>query len=72
LREGGYAGCLSGYGGFIHPGMQTDVLPREPVPCFESNLHLEVHLSGCLEWYHSLKRRLGLTEVRQAPWAAEF
>ncbi len=68
LKGAGYEGCVSAYGGLIYRGMESDVLPREPVPGFRSNLHLEVHLAGGLAWYHALKRRLGLSEGRQVSW----
>jgi peptidoglycan/xylan/chitin deacetylase (PgdA/CDA1 family) len=56
----GYEGCLSAYGGFVQPGSDRRLLPREPVPYFESVLNLELHLAGCLDWMYSLKRRVGL------------
>jgi peptidoglycan/xylan/chitin deacetylase (PgdA/CDA1 family) len=56
VREAGYEGCLSGYGGFVHPGSGPFMLPREPVPCC-SALQLEVLLSGGLRWLQALKRR---------------
>jgi peptidoglycan/xylan/chitin deacetylase (PgdA/CDA1 family) len=64
LKAAGYEGCVSAFGGYIHPGMETDVLPRVAVPPFASNLHLEIHLRGGLIWYHALKRRLGLGDRR--------
>lgn len=57
----GYEGCFSGYGGAIRPSMAGQVLPREPAPEFRSLLNLELHLSGCLDWFYALKRRLGLS-----------
>lgn len=68
LRQADYDASFSGYGGFIHRGMDTTILPRIPVPSFPSNLLLEIHLSGCLRWYYALKRRLGLSEKRLASW----
>jgi peptidoglycan/xylan/chitin deacetylase (PgdA/CDA1 family) len=59
LEEAGYEGCLSGCGGFIRPGSDPQVLPREAVPYLRSNLNLELYLSGCLNWFYALKRRLG-------------
>jgi peptidoglycan/xylan/chitin deacetylase (PgdA/CDA1 family) len=64
VQETGYQGCLSGYGGFIYPEMDTRLLPREPVPSFKSLLNLELHLAGCLDWMYALKRRLGLQPPR--------
>jgi hypothetical protein len=60
LSEAGYEGGLSGYGGFVYPGMDPRMLPREAVPYFQSQLNLELHLTGCLNWMYALKRRLGL------------
>jgi peptidoglycan/xylan/chitin deacetylase (PgdA/CDA1 family) len=57
VAEAGYAGCLSGHGGFIQPGMDGLLLPREPVSYFRSLLNLELHLRGCLDWFYDLKRR---------------
>jgi len=59
----GYEGCFSGFGGFILPSMAGQVLPREPMPYFRSLLNLELHLTGCLNWFYRLKRRLGLSAV---------
>jgi peptidoglycan/xylan/chitin deacetylase (PgdA/CDA1 family) len=60
LDEAGYAGCVSACPGFVRPGCDDRVLPREAVPYFRSALHLELYLSGALGWYYGLKRRLGL------------
>jgi peptidoglycan/xylan/chitin deacetylase (PgdA/CDA1 family) len=60
LEETGYQGGLSGHGGFIYPGADARLLPREPVPYFKSILNLELHLAGVLNWMYALKRRLGL------------
>jgi peptidoglycan/xylan/chitin deacetylase (PgdA/CDA1 family) len=68
LKRAGYEGCVSGYGGLIHRGMEASVLPRVPVPSFPSNLLLEIHLSDCLRGYYGLKRRLGLSELHLASW----
>ena len=59
IEEAGYDGCLSAFGGFVHPGCDARVLPRTPVPVFPSVLNLELHLTGCLSWMYALKRRLG-------------
>lgn len=58
--EAGYEGCVSGFGGFVWPQSDKRLLPREPVPYFESVLNLELHLRGCLDWMYSLKRRAGV------------
>jgi peptidoglycan/xylan/chitin deacetylase (PgdA/CDA1 family) len=52
----GYEACFSGFGGSAHPQHLGGVLPREPVPCFHSLLSLEVHLTGCLNWWYRAKR----------------
>ncbi len=62
IEEAGYEGCVSGYGGFVYPGMEGRMLPREAVPYFESLLNLELYLTGSLNWYYGLKRRLGLAD----------
>ncbi len=59
LGEAGYDGCVSAFGGFVHPGCDPRVLPRTPVPPFRSVLNLELHLTGCLNWIYAIKRRLG-------------
>lgn len=56
----GYEGCYSAISGFVTPQMRGQILPREPMPYYRSLLHLELHLSGCLEWYHGMKRRAGM------------
>jgi peptidoglycan/xylan/chitin deacetylase (PgdA/CDA1 family) len=56
VREAGYEGCFSWYGGMVRPGMLGQVLPREPMPYFRSLLNLELHLAGCLDWFYGLKR----------------
>jgi peptidoglycan/xylan/chitin deacetylase (PgdA/CDA1 family) len=62
VEEAGYEGCLSGFGGFIYAGRDARILPREAVPYFQSLLNLELHLTGCLDWMYSLKRRFGLMQ----------
>ena len=59
----GYQGMLSGFGGFVRPGMAGQVLPREAVPYFRSLRHLELHLAGCLDWFYAARRRVGLLPV---------
>lgn len=56
IRELGYEGALSAFGGLIRPGMDDRVLPREAVPYFRSVSHLEVYLTGCLDWLYALKK----------------
>jgi peptidoglycan/xylan/chitin deacetylase (PgdA/CDA1 family) len=58
--ELGYEACFSAYGGVLRPGMWGQVLPREAVPSFRSVNNLELHLTGCLDWFYRLKRRAGL------------
>lgn len=57
ITEAGYDGGVSAYGGFIRPGIEDRVLPREAVPYFRSTVHLELHLGGCLHWLYALKGR---------------
>jgi peptidoglycan/xylan/chitin deacetylase (PgdA/CDA1 family) len=66
IQEAGYEGTLSAFGGFVRPGRDARVLPREAVPYFRSALHLEMHLSGCLHWLYALQGR----DARQSrsPW----
>jgi peptidoglycan/xylan/chitin deacetylase (PgdA/CDA1 family) len=65
IREAGYDGVVSGYGGFVWPGCDGTVLPREAVPWFRSLAHLEMHLSGCLHFLYALRGRPG---SRPAPF----
>jgi len=58
-REIGYEACVSAYGGFVQPHLRGQVLPREAMPYFRSLLHLEVYLSGCLDWLYQMRRRVG-------------
>lgn len=60
VYEAGYRGCFSGFGGFAHPNTKNHVVPRVPVPCFQSLINLEVHLTGSLNWVYALKRKVGL------------
>lgn len=57
IERAGYDGGVSAYGGFVRPGMDARVLPREAVPYFKSLAHLELHLSGCMHWWYDLKNR---------------
>jgi peptidoglycan/xylan/chitin deacetylase (PgdA/CDA1 family) len=56
----GYQACFSALSGFIQPHMRGQVLPREPMPGFRSLINLELHLSGCLDWFYGVKRKVGL------------
>jgi peptidoglycan/xylan/chitin deacetylase (PgdA/CDA1 family) len=67
IKEAGYEGTVSGYGGFVRPGMDDRMLPREAVPYFQSTLHLELHLAGILHWLYALKGRPSQENTR-APW----
>lgn len=59
-RSLGYEACFSCFGGFVDPHMRGQILPREAMPYFHSLTQLEVHLSGCMTWFHQLKRRVGM------------
>ena len=59
-REIGYEACFSALNGFIRPNMRGQILPREAMPYFRSLTNLELHLSGCLDWFYSAKRSVGL------------
>jgi hypothetical protein len=66
IEEAGYEGGLSAFGGFVRPGCDDRLLPREAMPYFKSLSHLELHLSGCLHWWYALRgRELGQVEVPQ-------
>jgi hypothetical protein len=56
VEEAGYDGCLSGFGGFVRPGADPRILPRDSSPCYQGLLNLELHLRGCLDWWYALKR----------------
>src|SRR5439155_756125 len=58
IREAGYEGAVSAFGGFVTPHSDDLMLPREAIPYFKSALHLEMHLSGCLHWLYGLRGRL--------------
>ncbi|MFQ3649748.1 MAG: polysaccharide deacetylase family protein, partial [Gemmataceae bacterium] len=55
IEQAGYEGCLSAFGGFVRPGCDDRLLPREAVPYFKSLSHLELHLSGCLNWWYAFR-----------------
>jgi len=57
IKAAGYDGCLSGYGGFVQPDSDHLILPRDPAPCYQGLVNLELHLRGCLDWFYALKRR---------------
>ena len=61
-QEMGYEACFSALSGFIQP-QTRGILPREAMPYFRSLLNLELHLSGCLDWFYRAKRRVGLLAV---------
>jgi peptidoglycan/xylan/chitin deacetylase (PgdA/CDA1 family) len=56
--EAGYEGCFSAHGDFIEPDANALLLPRKAVPGFESLLHLELYLTGCLRWFYRLRRHV--------------
>ena len=60
MYDTGYDACFSGYGGFISPDMRGGILPRVAVPAFASLLHLEMYLTGCMNWFYNLKRQAGM------------
>ncbi|MBI3822939.1 MAG: polysaccharide deacetylase family protein [Planctomycetes bacterium] len=62
-RELGYDACFSAVSGFIQPHLRGQILPREAMPYFRSLLNLELHLSGCLDWFYGMKRRVGLLSL---------
>lgn len=55
-EEAGYEGCLSGYGGFVRPGADARLLPRDAAPCYQGLTELNLYLRGCLDWFYALKR----------------
>lgn len=59
VAEAGYEACFSAHGGVVRAGHSSLLLPRTPVPYFGSVLNLELHLTGCLDWFYALKRRAG-------------
>jgi peptidoglycan/xylan/chitin deacetylase (PgdA/CDA1 family) len=70
IEEAGYEGTLSALPGFVRPGMDDRVLPREAVPYFHSLLNLELYLAGCLSWFYDLKRGRNGRGPRLAPGPA--
>ena len=71
IRELGYEGAVSAFGGLVRPGMDDRVLPREAVPYFKSVSHLEVYLTGCLDWFYSLKEEVQTGRSR-LPFGRQF
>lgn len=59
-KEIGYQACFSALSGFIQPHMRGQILPREAMPYFRSLTNLELHLSGCLDWFYGMKKKVGL------------
>jgi peptidoglycan/xylan/chitin deacetylase (PgdA/CDA1 family) len=58
VRAAGYEGCVSAHGDFVRPDPNKFLLPRLAVPDFKSSLlHLELYLSGSLDWYYRRQRR---------------
>lgn len=60
IEKAGYEAVFSAFGGFVYPGMKQPILPREGVPYFRSLLNLELHMTGCLDWMYTLKRKVGI------------
>jgi peptidoglycan/xylan/chitin deacetylase (PgdA/CDA1 family) len=58
VYEAGYEGVVSAYGGLVRRGMSRKILPRVPVPCFPNLVTLELHVTGCLDWWYGLRRWL--------------
>src|SRR5262249_23184423 len=59
-KDIGYQATFSAQSGFIRPHMRGQILPREAMPYFRSLTNLELHLSGCLDWFYNVKRRAGM------------
>jgi peptidoglycan/xylan/chitin deacetylase (PgdA/CDA1 family) len=62
VEEAGYEGCLSGYGGFVYPGADGRILPRDSSPVYQGPLNVQLHLRGCLQWFYTMKRGPGLPD----------
>lgn len=56
IKEAGYDACFSAFGGFVESHMRGHILPRQAMPYFRSLLHLEVYLTGCMDWLYDVKR----------------
>jgi peptidoglycan/xylan/chitin deacetylase (PgdA/CDA1 family) len=68
IRAAGYEGAVSAFDGFVWPGCDDRILPREAMTGFKSPLYLEAFLSGCLPWLMSLRGRSRWKIP--APWEA--
>jgi peptidoglycan/xylan/chitin deacetylase (PgdA/CDA1 family) len=68
IQAAGYEGTFSAFGGFIEPGIDERILPREAVPCFHSVSHLEMFLAGCLHWLYAIKGRDTILRERPCPY----
>jgi peptidoglycan/xylan/chitin deacetylase (PgdA/CDA1 family) len=68
ITECGYEGGVSAYGGFVRPGGDFRVLPREAVPYFKNMDYLEMHLSGCLHWLYWLRGRDRALKLAPSPY----
>jgi peptidoglycan/xylan/chitin deacetylase (PgdA/CDA1 family) len=62
VEEAGYDGCLSGYGGFVYPGADGRILPRDSSPLYQDLLNVQLHLRGCLQWFYTMKQAPGLLD----------
>jgi peptidoglycan/xylan/chitin deacetylase (PgdA/CDA1 family) len=62
VEEAGYDGCLSGYGGFVYPGADGRILPRDSSPLYQDLLNVQLHLRGCLQWFYTMKQVPGLLD----------
>ena len=56
VYEAGYEGCVSAEQGFVEMNMKGQVLPRVPMPPYQSMTQLEMRLTRCLEWARAFKR----------------
>jgi peptidoglycan/xylan/chitin deacetylase (PgdA/CDA1 family) len=62
IEEAGYDGCLSGYGGFVYPGADRRILPRDSSPVYQELLNVQLHLRGCLQWFYTMKQSPSLLD----------
>jgi peptidoglycan/xylan/chitin deacetylase (PgdA/CDA1 family) len=58
VTEAGYEGCVAAHHGFIYRGHPQPILPREPASPFDSVVHMELYLRGCLHWFYRARRAL--------------
>ena len=70
-EEAGYEGCLAGFGGFVRPGCDDRLLPRDAAPVYQNLLNLQLYLRGCLDWYYALKRGPAETESAEVKLGRE-